>query len=86
MLLLTYDDFSSTGAWTGAFAGSILGMTFWEVVSANFLGVLLAGVLVNLIVSVGIREAVLVGIILFILSTFMWQILRFINQRKSTEA
>ncbi|XP_024360850.1 uncharacterized protein [Physcomitrium patens] len=85
LMLFVAVPFPGTGAWTGAFAASILGMSFWENISANFVGVLLAGVLVNLVVSVGIREALFVGFALFILSIFMWRILRFLNQKKASD-
>ncbi|KAG0576908.1 hypothetical protein KC19_5G117000 [Ceratodon purpureus] len=86
LMLFVAVPFPGTGAWTGAFAASILGMSFWESMSANFVGVLLAGILVNLVVSVGIREAIFVGIALFLLSLFMWRILRFFNQKKASDA
>jgi uncharacterized membrane protein len=85
LMLFVAVPFPGTGAWTGAFAASILGMAFWESISANFVGVLLAGVLVNLVVSVGIREAIIVGIALFLVSMFMWRILRFVNQKKASD-
>lgn len=86
LMLFVAVPFPGTGAWTGAFAASILGMTFWESMSANFVGVLLAGVLVNLVVSVGVREAIFVGIALFLLSMFMWRILRFFSTKKASDA
>jgi uncharacterized membrane protein len=86
LMLFVAVPFPGTGAWTGAFAASILGFTFWDAISANFVGVLLAGVLVNLVVSVGLREALFVGIGLFTLSTFMWRILRFLKKGRSPDA
>ena len=73
--------FPGTGAWTGAIIASILDMPFWSAVSANFCGVLLAGLLVNLLVNLGLKYAIVTGIILFIVSSFMWSILR--NLKKS---
>ncbi|KAH7570164.1 hypothetical protein ACOSP7_018139 [Xanthoceras sorbifolium] len=81
LMLFVAVPFPGTGAWTGAIIASILDMPFWSAVSANFVGVVLAGLLVNLLVNLGIKYAVITGIILFIISTFMWSILR--NIRKS---
>ncbi|CAL9009883.1 unnamed protein product [Prunus brigantina] len=56
-------------------------MPFWAAVSTNSFGVVLAGLLVNLLVNLGLKYAIITGIIIFIISTFMWSILR--NFKKS---
>ncbi|PIN15217.1 hypothetical protein CDL12_12149 [Handroanthus impetiginosus] len=76
LMLFVAVPFPGTGAWTGAFIASILDMPFWAGVSANFVGVVLAGLLVNLLVNLGLKYAIVTGIVLFIISTFMWSILR----------
>ncbi|KAL3644551.1 hypothetical protein CASFOL_009731 [Castilleja foliolosa] len=76
LMLFVAVPFPGTGAWTGAIIASILGMPFWVAVSSNFVGVVLAGLLVNLLVNLGLKYAVVVGIILFVISTFMWSIIR----------
>ncbi|XP_059655923.1 uncharacterized protein LOC132302932 [Cornus florida] len=76
LMLFVAVPFPGTGAWTGAIIASILDMPFWSAVSANFFGVVLAGLLVNLLVNLGLKYAIVTGIILFIISTFMWSILR----------
>ncbi|CAM6045488.1 unnamed protein product [Sphagnum compactum] len=86
LMLFVAVPFPGTGAWSGGMAASILGMNFWDAMSANFVGVLLAGILVNILVSVGTREAVFMGIAMFTMSTFMWRILRFLQQKGNHEA
>lgn len=81
LMLFVAVPFPGTGAWTGAIVASILDMPFWSAVSANFLGVVLAGLLVNLLVNLGLKYAIVTGIVLFFISTFMWSILR--NLKKS---
>ncbi|KAG7013172.1 hypothetical protein SDJN02_25928 [Cucurbita argyrosperma subsp. argyrosperma] len=80
LMLFVAVPFPGTGAWTGAIIASILDMPFWSGLSANFFGVVLAGLLVNLLVNLGLKEAVFTGVILFIISTFMWSILRLIRK------
>jgi uncharacterized membrane protein len=80
LMLFVAVPFPGTGAWTGAIIASILEMPFWSAVTANFFGVVLAGLLVNLLVNVGLKYAIVTGVILFFISTFMWSILR--NLRK----
>ncbi|ONK65284.1 uncharacterized protein A4U43_C07F35550 [Asparagus officinalis] len=60
LMLFVAVPFPGTGAWTGAFIAAILDMPFWSAVSANFCGVVLAGLLVNLLVNLGIKYAVVV--------------------------
>ncbi|KAL8533923.1 hypothetical protein ACS0TY_010086 [Phlomoides rotata] len=79
LMLFVAVPFPGTGAWTGAFIASILDMPFWSAVSANFVGVVLAGLLVNLLVNLGLKYAALTGLILFVISTFMWSILRYLK-------
>ncbi|KAL7181689.1 hypothetical protein ACSBR1_040562 [Camellia fascicularis] len=81
LMLFVAVPFPGTGAWTGAFIAAILDMPFWSAMSANFFGVVLAGLLVNLLVNLGLKYAIGTGIILFFVSTFMWSILR--NLKKS---
>ncbi|GER55950.1 hypothetical protein STAS_33654 [Striga asiatica] len=76
LMLFVAVPFPGTGAWTGAIIASILDMPFWAGFWANFVGVVLAGLLVNLLVNLGLKYAVLVGVILFIISTFMWSVVR----------
>ncbi|KAL0421183.1 UNVERIFIED_CONTAM: hypothetical protein Slati_3141200 [Sesamum latifolium] len=45
LMLFVAVPFPGTGAWTGAFIASILDMPFWPAISANFVGVVLAGLL-----------------------------------------
>lgn len=80
LMLFVSVPFPGTGAWSGAIIASILDMPFWTAVSANFFGVVFAGLLVNLLVNLGLKYAIITGIILFFVSTFMWSILR--NLRK----
>ncbi|XP_027362358.1 uncharacterized protein LOC113869975 [Abrus precatorius] len=76
LLLFVAVPFPGTGAWSGAIIASILDMPFWAAVSANFFGVVFAGLLVNLLVNLGLKYAIITGIILFFVSTVMWSILR----------
>lgn len=76
LMLFVAVPFPGTGAWTGAIIASVLDMPFWSAVSANFVGVVFAGLLVHLLVNLGLKYAIITGIILFIISTFMWSILR----------
>lgn len=80
LMLFVAVPFPGTGAWSGAIAATILDMPFWEAVSANFFGVVFAGLLVNLLVNLGIKYAVIVGAILFFVSTVMWNLLRYIKK------
>ncbi|KAG6713148.1 hypothetical protein I3842_05G137400 [Carya illinoinensis] len=84
LMLFVAVPFPGTGAWTGAIIASILEMPFWSAVSANFCGVVLAGLLVNLLVNLGVKYAIVTGVILFFISTFMWSILR--NFRTSSSS
>ncbi|KAB1220736.1 hypothetical protein CJ030_MR3G002947 [Morella rubra] len=84
LMLFVAVPFPGTGAWTGAIIASILEMPFWSAVSANFCGVVLAGLLVNLLVNLGLMYAIVTGVILFFISAFMWTILR--NLRKSSSS
>lgn len=81
LMLFVAVPFPGTGAWTGAIIASVLDMPFWPAMSANFFGVVLAGLLVNLLVNLGPKYAILTGVVLFLVSTFMWSILR--SLRKS---
>ncbi|XVE84918.1 hypothetical protein DITRI_Ditri17bG0050200 [Diplodiscus trichospermus] len=61
LMLFVAVPFPGTGAWTGAIIASILDMPFWSAVSANFFGVVLAGLLVNLLVNLGLKYAIVSG-------------------------
>ncbi|XP_049405578.1 uncharacterized protein LOC125869058 [Solanum stenotomum] len=86
LMLFVAVPFPGTGAWTGAIIASVLNMPFWSAVSANFVGVVLAGLLVNLLVNLGLKYAIITGIILFIISTFMWSILRSLKSSMSSSS
>ncbi|GAB2280315.1 hypothetical protein Dimus_014956 [Dionaea muscipula] len=76
LMLFVAVPLPGTGAWTGAIIASVLDMPFWSGVSANFFGVVLAGLLVNLLVNLGFKYAILTAIVLFIASSCMWSVLR----------
>ncbi|CAL1357304.1 unnamed protein product [Linum trigynum] len=84
LMLFVAVPFPGTGAWTGAIIASILDMPFWPAASANFFGVVLAGLLVNLLVNLGLKYAIVTGIALFIVSSFMWSILRKVRKSFSS--
>ncbi|XP_052173326.1 uncharacterized protein LOC127788763 [Diospyros lotus] len=84
LMLFVAVPFPGTGAWTGAIIASILDMPFWSAFTANFCGVVLAGLLVNLLVNLGLKYAIVTGIILFTISTFMWSILRNVKNSLSS--
>ncbi|XP_076905450.1 uncharacterized protein LOC143561207 [Bidens hawaiensis] len=84
LMLFVAVPFPGTGAWTGAIIASILDMPFWSAVSANFFGVVLAGLLVNMLVNIGLKYAAVACIVMFIASGFMWSVLRFVKQRLSS--
>ncbi|XP_022733785.1 uncharacterized protein LOC111287462 isoform X2 [Durio zibethinus] len=68
LMLFVAVPFPGTGAWTGAIIASILDMPFWSAVSANFFGVVLAGLLVNLVVNLGLKYAIVTGVYWLIIS------------------
>lgn len=76
LMLFVAVPFPGTGAWTGAIVASVLGMSFWPAVSANFFGVVIAGILVNLLMNLGLKYAIGMGFVLFFVSTVMWSVLR----------
>ncbi|URE33490.1 Putative small multi-drug export protein [Musa troglodytarum] len=76
LMLFVAVPFPGTGAWTGAIIASILDMPFWSAFSANFVGVVLAGLLVHLLVNLGLKYAVLTGLLMFFASTVIWSVLR----------
>lgn len=84
LMLFVAVPFPGTGAWTGAIVASILDMPFWSAVSANFVAVVFASLLVNLIVNLGLKYAIATGIALFFVSTFMWTILRSLKRSLSS--
>lgn len=84
LMLFVAVPFPGTGAWTGAIISSVLGMPFWSGFSANFVGVVLAGLLVNLLMNLGLKYAIITGLVLFFLSTVMWGVLR--SLKKSLNA
>uniref|UniRef100_A0A803MBI7 Small multi-drug export n=1 Tax=Chenopodium quinoa TaxID=63459 RepID=A0A803MBI7_CHEQI len=75
LMLFVAVPFPGTGAWTAIIA-SVLDMPFRPAVTANFFGVVGAGLLVILLVNLGLKYAIITGILLFIVSTFMWSVLR----------
>ena len=81
LMLFVAVPFPGTGAWTGAIIASILDIPFWSAMSANFCGVVLAGLLVNMLVNIGLKYAVVACILMFIASGFMWSVLRALKQR-----
>ena len=72
LMLFVDAPFPGTGAWTGAIIASVLGMPFWSGLLANLVGVVLAGLLVNLLMNLGLKYAIGTGALLFIVSTVMW--------------
>jgi uncharacterized membrane protein len=84
LMLFVAVPFPGTGAWTGAIVASVLGMSFWSAFSANFFGVMIAGVLVNLIMNLGLKYAIGMGFVLFLVSTVMWSVLRSVKGSFST--
>lgn len=46
-----------TGAWSGVIAAYILGIPFWRAITAIFLGVCVAGVIVSTLVSLGVMTS-----------------------------
>ncbi|MCO5569009.1 hypothetical protein L7F22_022715 [Adiantum nelumboides] len=82
LMLFVAVPFPGTGAWTGAMVASVLGMPFWEAMSANFCGVVMAGLLVNLLVNLGLNYALVVAAGLFLISSFMWSFLRVLGRSK----
>ncbi|CAI5472310.1 unnamed protein product [Closterium sp. Yama58-4] len=70
-----------TGAWSGAIGAYILGMPFWEALTANLAGVVLAGVLVNLLVTLPLEQALGLAVLLLGFSSVCWSILRWIRKK-----
>ena len=58
----------ATGAWTGAMAGWLLGMSFPHCMLAIFLGVLIAGVIMTALALMGWMGAAIAGIVLLVLA------------------
>lgn len=85
LMLFVAVPFPGTGAWTGAIIASVLGMPFWSGFSANFMGVVLAGLLVNLLMNLGLKYAIITGIALFFVSTVMWTVLRSLKSSLNTK-
>lgn len=82
LMLFVAVPFPGTGAWTGAIIASVLDMSFWSAITANFVGVVLAGLLVNLHMNLGLKYGFATGVVLFIISTIMWSVLRKFNTSK----
>uniref|UniRef100_A0ACD6A8Y8 Uncharacterized protein n=1 Tax=Avena sativa TaxID=4498 RepID=A0ACD6A8Y8_AVESA len=85
LMLFVAVPFPGTGAWTGAIIASVLGMPFWSGLSANFAGVVLAGLLVNLLMNLGLKYAIVTGVLLFFVSTIMWGVLRSLKKSLTTK-
>ncbi|CAI7753735.1 unnamed protein product [Closterium sp. NIES-53] len=73
-----------TGAWSGAIGAYILGMPFWEALTANLAGVMLAGVLVNLLVTLPLQQALGLAVLLLGFSSVCWSLLRWIRKKISS--
>ena len=58
----------ATGAWTGAMAGWLLGMSFLHCMLSIFLGVLIAGVIMTALALMGWMGAAIAGIVLLVLA------------------
>ncbi|KAK1423057.1 hypothetical protein QVD17_18351 [Tagetes erecta] len=86
LMLFVAVPFPGTGAWTGAIIASILDIPFWSAVSANFFGVVLAGLLVNMLVNIGLKYACVACVVMFVASGFMWSVLRALKQRLSSSS
>ncbi|CAN8266742.1 unnamed protein product [Cochlearia groenlandica] len=80
LMLFVAVPFPGTGAWTGAIIATILDMPFWSAVSSNLCGVVLAGLLVNFLVNLGLKEAIVAGAAMFFVTTVMWSVLRYIRK------
>ncbi|CAN6286504.1 unnamed protein product [Urochloa humidicola] len=85
LMLFVAVPFPGTGAWTGAIIASVLGMPFWSGFSANFVGVTLASLLVNLLMNLGLKYAIITGAVLFFVSTVMWSVLRSLKKSVNTK-
>ncbi|KAK9064532.1 hypothetical protein SSX86_015914 [Deinandra increscens subsp. villosa] len=86
LMLFVAVPFPGTGAWTGAIIASILDIPFWSAVSANFFGVVLAGLLVNMLVNIGVKYAIVACIVMFVASGFMWNALRVLKRLLSSSS
>lgn len=89
LMLFVAVPLPGTGAWSGAIAAFILEMPFWSAFSANFVGVALAGIIMNIVCQLGLRSAVGFGLVLFLVSTFIWSFLRWfsrVSQEKKVES
>ncbi|RLN40807.1 hypothetical protein C2845_PM01G23320 [Panicum miliaceum] len=56
-------------------------MPFWSGFSANFVGVILAGLLVNLLMNLRLKYEIVTGVFLFLVSTVMWNALRSLKKK-----
>ncbi|GAB2214106.1 hypothetical protein Droror1_Dr00018444 [Drosera rotundifolia] len=61
LMLFVAVPFPGTGAWSGAIIASVLDIPFWSGLSANFFGVVMAGLIVNLLVNLGLKYAIVTG-------------------------
>lgn len=80
LMLFVAVPLPGTGAWSGAIGAYILGMPFWRAVSANLVGVILACCIVNMLCRIGLMYAVMFGVVLFLVSTFLWSFLRWASK------
>ncbi|HJX12266.1 MAG TPA: small multi-drug export protein, partial [Dehalococcoidales bacterium] len=63
-----------TGAWTGALAAVILGMSFWRAFISITVGVLIAGIIVTCLSLLGWVGATIAGVTLFVLTVLaLWK-------------
>lgn len=79
LMLFVAVPLPGTGAWSGAMGAYVLGMPFWSAFTANLVGVMLAGFLVNALCTLGLKSALVLGLVLFTASTVIWSLLRFIQ-------
>ena len=75
-MLFVAVPFLGIGAWVGPIITLVLDMPFWSAISVNFFGIVLASLLVNLLVNFNLKHAIIVGVVLFIVSSFTWSVLR----------
>eukprot|EP00897_Mesotaenium_endlicherianum_P006040 jgi/Mesen1/5464/ME000273S04695 len=81
LMLFVAVPLPGTGAWSGAIAAYILGLPFWDAFWANFFGVVVAGLIMNMLCMLGLKYAVVAGVVLFLVSTFVWSFLRWARTR-----
>ncbi|XBI85065.1 hypothetical protein VPH35_093264 [Triticum aestivum] len=71
--------------WTSAIIASVLDMPFLSGLSINFVGVVLAGLVVNLLMNFGLKYVIGTGALLFIVSTVIWGALEGLKKSSNTK-